>query len=159
MKTSALSSRHNYFEAFTAGLVIRHARGKTIDLTENVLLTNLVMNSADAHFNEQKMKASPFGKAVSYGGVNLSICIGLAAQDTAEQALAELGLDKIRFTAPVFHGDTLHAYSEVLAVNESDRADAGIVHFKHWAINQFDKVVCEGERRVLLKRISHWGDK
>jgi acyl dehydratase len=37
-----------------------------------------------------------------------------------------------------------------------DRADAGLVTFKHWGRNQHDDVVCELERTVLLKRRSHW---
>ena len=37
--------------------------------------------------------------------------LGLASQDTVENALAELGLDKIRLRAMVFRGDTLYAYS------------------------------------------------
>lgn len=159
MKLAALTGTNNYFEDFAPGTVIAHARGKTVGETENVLITNLVMNSADAHFNEHKMKDTPFGRRLSYGGVNLSLVIGLAAQDTAEQALAELGMDKIRFTAPVFHGDTLSAYSEVLDAKDADRPDAGEVRFRHWGVNQYGKVVCEGERRVLLKRRSHWADR
>ena len=42
---SALTGDNNYFEDFVVGLVIRHARGKTVEVTENVLITNLVMNS------------------------------------------------------------------------------------------------------------------
>lgn len=141
-----------FFEDFRAGLVIRHARGKTVGPTENVLITNLVMNSADAHFNEHKMQSTPFGKILSYGGVNMSIVIGLAAQDTAENAIAELGMDKMRFKAPVFHGDTLYAFSEVLELAEADRADAGIIRFRHWGVNQDDVIVFEGERTVLIRR-------
>lgn len=159
MKVSALTGSDNYFEDFTVGSVYRHARGKTVGETENVLITNLVMNSADAHFNEAKMNASPFGRRLSYGGVNLSLVLGLAAQDTAEQALQELGLDGIRFSNPVFHGDTLYAYTEVLEKQDSDRPDAGEIRFKHWGVNQHGHVVCEGERRALIKRRSHWADR
>jgi len=159
VKVSALTGKDNYFEDFAPGAVFAHARGKTVGETENVLITNLVMNSADAHFNEHKMKDSPFGRRISYGGVNLSLVLGLAAQDTAEQALVELGMDKIRFTAPVFHGDTLRAYSEVIETKDAGRTDAGEVRFRHWGVNQYGKVVCEGERRVLLKRRSHWAGR
>ena len=149
---SALTGNDNYFEDFTVGLVIKHARGKTVEVTENVLITNLVMNSADAHFNADKMSKTPFGKPLSYGGVNMSIVLGLAAQDTAENAIAEIGMDKMRFKSPVFHGNTLYAYSEVLNVKDSERDDAGIIVFKHWGVNQDDKIVFEGERTVLMKK-------
>ncbi|HLK23627.1 MAG TPA: hypothetical protein VKT30_03110, partial [Caulobacteraceae bacterium] len=61
---------------------------------------------------------------------------------------------------PVVHGDTLYAYSEVLSAEPSpERQDAGVVTFRHWGVNQDDKVVFEGERTMLIKRRSHWGDK
>jgi acyl dehydratase len=85
--------------------------------------------------------------------------IGLATQDTAEQALAEVGLDGLRFLSPVVPGDTLSAYTEVLEVRDAEREDAGIVRFKHWGLKQDQTVVFEGEREVLVKRRSHWADR
>ena len=119
MKLSDLTGRTNYFEDFIVGQVIRHARGKTLEGLENVLITNLVMNTAQGHFNEHAMRKSPYGGRLSYGGVNFSLCMGLAMQDTGENALAELGMDNIRLMSPVIHGDTLYAYSEVLAKEDA----------------------------------------
>ena len=148
-----------WFEDYAVGERMRHARGTTIGEVENQLVTKLVMNTADAHTNEAKMKESPFGRRIVFGLVTGSIVIGLATQDTAENALAELRLDKLRFRAPVFHGDTLTAYTEVLALRDADRADAGVVRFKHWGAKEDGTIVFEGEREVLLKRRSHWGAK
>ena len=159
MKLADLTGRANYFEDFTVGQVIRHARGKTLEALENVLITNLVMNTAQGHFNEHQMKSSPYKGRLSYGGVNFSLVMGLAMQDCGENALAELGMDNIRLMNPVVHGDTLYAYSEVLSVEDSDREDAGVVTFRHYGVNQDDKQVFEGDRRMLIKRRSHWGDK
>jgi itaconyl-CoA hydratase len=159
MKISDLTGKDNYFEAFEVGQVIRHARGKTIEGLENVLITNLVMNTAQAHFNEDSMRTSPYGGRLSYGGVNFSVVMGLAMQDTGENALAELGMDNIRLLNPVVHGDTLYAYSEVLSVEAGDREDAGVVTFRHYGVNQDDKVVFQGDRRMLIKRASHWADR
>ncbi len=33
------------------------------------------------------------------------------------------------------------------------------MRFKHYGVNQDDKNIFEGERTVLIKRRSHWGDK
>ena len=149
---SRLTGRGNYFEDFEVGDRYRHARGTTIGEVEGQLLTKLVMNTAQAHFNEHAMKASPYGKRLVFGLITGSIIIGLATQDCAEQAIAELALDKLRFTAPVFHGDTLYAYTEVLAKDDGDRADAGIVRFKHTGVKDDGSIVFEGERTVLIKR-------
>lgn len=159
MKLHELTERDNYFEDFTVGDVIKHVRSKTLEPLEQVLITNLVMNTASGHFDEEVMKSHPAGKRLSFGGVNISMFVGMASQDTAENAIAELAMDKIRLQGPVFHGDTLTAYTEVLEVGPSDREDAGIVRFKHYGTKQDGSIVFEGERTVLIKRRSHWGER
>lgn len=159
MKLGLLTERDNYFEDFTVGEVIKHVRSKTLEPLEQVLITNLVMNTASGHFDEEVMKSHPAGKRLSFGGVNISMFIGLASQDTAENAIAELGMDKIRLQGPVFHGDTLTAYTEVLELAPADSEDAGVVRFKHYGAKQDGSIVFEGERTVLMKRRSHWGDR
>jgi len=146
----SLTGNNNYFEDFTVGQVIRHARGKTMCENDNVGITLQVLNTAEAHFNEDAMKDT-FGKRLQFGGVTIAMVIGLTTQDTAENSVRELSLDKIRLKTSVFHGDTLYAFSEVL---ESDSLDekSGIVKFRHWGINQNDDIVFEGERRVQIKK-------
>lgn len=156
---AALTGKDNYFEDFTVGDRYEHARGKTVTEMDGVLITNLVMNTAQGHFNEHQMASSPQGQRIVFGGVTISMVIGLAMQDTGEQALAELGLDKIRLRSPVFHGDTLYAFSEVLAKADGDRPDAGVVTFRHWGQNQHGRPVFEGERRVLIKKRTHWAGR
>ena len=155
-KLANLTSNDNYFEDFEIGQTIRHARGKTITELENVNITNMVMNTAQGHFNLDQMQKTPVGRILCYGGVNFSIVLGLASQDTVENALAELGLDNIKLTNMVFHGDTLYAYTRVIDKRESDRDDAGIVVFKHWGVNQNKEQVAEVERTALIKKKSHW---
>ena len=145
-----LTGNHNYFEDFTPGLVIRHTRGKTMCENDNVGITLQVLNTAEAHFNEDAVKES-FGKRLQFGGVTIAMVIGLAMQDTGENAIRELGLDQIRLKASVFHGDTLYAFSEVRETREMDDA-SGEVLFKHWGLNQNDEIVFEGLRRVQIAK-------
>lgn len=153
---ASLTGSGNYFEDFEVGDRLRHVRGKTVGEFENQILTHLVMNTAHAHFNEAAMADSPWGQRLVFGLVTGSIVVGLATQDVAENALAELGLEGLRFLAPVFHGDTLWAYSEVVDKEDGDRDDAGIVVFRHHGYKHDGTKVFEGERRVLLKRRSAW---
>ena len=46
-----------------------------------------------------------------------------------------------------------------LQKSDSDRIDAGIVRFRHYGVNQDDKLCVEAERTVLLKRKSHWSQR
>jgi acyl dehydratase len=156
MDTQALTGRANYFEDFEVGAVIKHARGKTVTPLENVLITNLVMNTAQGHFNEDMMTKGGGPGVIVYGGVNFSMVLGLAAQDCCENALAELGLDNVRLSKPVLHGDTIYAYSEVLDATPAEQDDAGLVTFRHYGFNQRDEQIVQVDRKVLLKRRSHW---
>jgi acyl dehydratase len=94
-----------------------------------------------------------------FGLITASIVFGLSSQDTAEHALAELGCTGLRFRSPVHHGDTLYAYTEVLSTVPAERDDAGVVRFHHWGVLHDGRVVFEGERSVLVKRRSHWGNR
>ena len=99
------------------------------------------MNTAQAHWNEEVMTGSPLGDGrLVFGLITGSMTVGLTSQDTAENALAEVGLDKVRFTSPVHHGDTITAFTEVLAVDDApDHDDAGLVRFKHWGATNTDR--------------------
>jgi itaconyl-CoA hydratase len=156
---SSLTGRTNFFEDFSVGDVYEHARGKTIEGLENVLITNLVLNTAQAHFNEDLAQTLEQKHRITFGGVTASVIIGLAMQDTGENAVEELALDKVRFRVPVLHGDTLYAFSEVIDKEEEPiesrgHINVGLVHFRHWGVNQRGETVFEGERRVLLKKRS-----
>src|SRR5258706_3194252 len=152
---SQLTSHRGYFEDFEVGQKMRHARGTTIGEVENQMVTKLVMNTADAHYNEQKAQSTPFGHRVVFGLVTGSVVIGLSTQDTAEQALAELRLDKLRFRPPVNHDDSLTAYTDVLGKRDADREDAGIVRFKHWGMKQDGTAVFKDQRELLINLPSH----
>jgi itaconyl-CoA hydratase len=154
---STLTGKSNFFEDFTVGEVYEHARGKTVEGLENVLITNLVLNTAQAHFNEDLAQSLEQKHRITFGGVTASIVIGLAMQDTGENAIEEVGLDRVRFRVPVLHGDTLYAFTEV--VNKEDEPgdsrghqNVGLVCFRHWGVNQRGETVFEGERRVLIKK-------
>lgn len=135
-----------YAEEFTVGDRFRHARTRTITDLDLNGLTLLVMNSAVGHFSDHAMSDTEFEERINFGGMSLSLTVGLATQDTTGQLVREIGLTDIRFPAPVKRGDTLGAATEVLEVT-----DTGEVAFRHLGINQRDEVVCDVVRRVQLR--------
>ncbi len=150
----------NYFEDFNVGDTLVHQRGRTITEADNHMFTSLVMNTAELHFNQNLVDKEPAtyynARRVVYGGVVLAFTVGLASQDTSENAIAELEMDNGRHTNPVFHGDTIYAESTVLEKRDADRPDAGIVKFKLEGKKPDGTVVVEIERTVLVKRKSHY---
>jgi len=145
-----------YAEDFQAGDRFRHARTRTVTDLDLNGLTLLVMNTACGHFSDQEMLDTPFGERINFGGLTLSLTIGLAIQDTSGQAVREIGLDDVRFAVPVRHGDTIGAATEVLAVEPAgEQAD---VTFRHHGINQRGEIVCHATRTVRVRtRAAHAG--
>lgn len=162
LRLARLAGRDNYYEDFALGALYRHQRGKTVTALENVWLTHMTMNTAQAHFNADMMAKEGFGpvpppaEILVYGGVSCALVCGLAQQDCCEQALCEQAIRSLSLKAPVAHGDTLYACSEVLEKKAAARPDAGLVCFRHYGLNQKDELVLEVVREVLLKRRSHW---
>ena len=152
MSKAAQVSGSRYFEDFAVGDIYKHFRGKTVKESDAVTICNMVLNSASGHFNDDIMSATAIGESIVYGGVTISMVIGLAAQDTAGNAIREIGMDNIKLVSPVKHGDTLYAYSEVLDMQDHD--DGGVVRFRHYGVNHDDRLVFQGERTVLMKKRS-----
>jgi len=148
----SLTSQNTYFEDYEIGAVYKHFRGKTIKESDAVTICNMVMNTAQGHFNDHMMANTPIKESLVYGGVTISMTIGLAAQDTAENMIREIGMDNIKLKSPVKHGDTIYAFTEVLGKEDTNEQGGGVVHFKHYGVNQREVVVFEGERKALIKK-------
>jgi itaconyl-CoA hydratase len=140
-----------WLEDFVEGETIAHARGKTIGEVETSVLALLGMNTAQGHFNDDWMRDHEFGRRVVFGGLVLAVTIGLAYADTCEHAVAELVVERVRFRAPVFIGDTLYTRTLVAATGEAG-PDAGEVVFEHRGVNQDGVTVCEVRRRARIAR-------
>jgi len=139
-----------YAEDFVVGARFRHSRTRTItDLDLNGLTLN-VMNTAVGHFSEQYMADSPFGGRINFGGLTLSLTIGLATQDVSGQAVREVGMDDIAFPAPVKHGDSIGAATEVVAV-EPDGEGLAVVSLRHYGVNQRGEIVCQATRKIQVR--------
>ena len=151
---SPLLTSHGWLDDFRVGQRIRHARAATIGEVEGAFLSKIVVNTAQGHWNEHFLKDTPLGSGrLVFGLLTASVVFGLASVDTSEHAIAELGCTAMRFRAPVHHGDTIEAFTEVLDITDAPRrGDAGVVRFQHWGRNQDSVVVFEGQRLVLIKR-------
>jgi itaconyl-CoA hydratase len=145
-----------WFEDFTPGQRMRHARAATVGEFEGSMPAKQVMNTAQAHFNDHFLADSSLDLGddrIVFGLSTASLVYGLASQDTAEHAVAELGWSRLRFLAPVHHGDTIEAFTEVVSAEPGATAESpGIVGFRHWGRRQDGVVVFEGERTTLMRR-------
>ena len=136
--------RGRFYEDFEIGDVYRHPLGRTVTEADNTWFTLLTMNTNEAHFNAEVGKASEFGRPLVVSSLTIAIAIGQSVTDTTQNAFANLGLDKLTLSHPVFAGDTLFSESLVLSKRESgSRPEAGIVTIKTHTLNQHgDEVLC-----------------
>ena len=116
-KTKELGPNHyrenfgRYFEDFEIGDIYEHRPGKTITEYDNHLFTLMTMNTHPIHFDAEYGKGTEFGKNLVVSPYTLSLLIGMSVSDCSQKAIANLGMDDVKFTAPVFHGDTLYSLS------------------------------------------------
>ncbi len=116
------------YEHFTVGDVYKHRPGRTISETDNTWFTLLTMNTHPLHFDAAYAAESEFGRLLVNSCLTLSMVVGMSVSDLSQKAIANLGWDKIKLTAPVFIGDTIYSESQVLAKRESrSRPSQGIV--------------------------------
>jgi len=147
------ASAGRYFEDFTIGEVYEHRPGRTISEADNTWFTLLTMNQHPLHFDAAYAAKSEFGQPVVNSCLTLSIVAGMSVADVSQKAIANLGWNDIRLTAPVFVGDTIYAESEVIAKRESkSRPTQGVVTVRTTGRKADGTVFIGYERTVLVPK-------
>ena len=145
-----------YLEDFTIGDVYEHRPGRTISETDNTWFTLLTMNTHPLHFDAAYCAKTEFGRPLVNSCLTLAIVAGMSVSDLSQKAIANLGWDKVRLTAPVFAGDTIYAESEVLDVRESrSRATQGVVTVRTTGKKADGTVFMTYERSILVPKRGH----
>ena len=143
-----------YLEDYEAGDIFRHWPGKTVTEAEDHMFCLLTMAASPLHVDRHfAATETEFGKNIVVGTYIYSLLLGMSVPDISGRAVANLGVDELRHIAPLFHGDTLYATSEVLDVRPSkSRPGQGILRVRTDGHNQDGVKVCTFTRAVLLPR-------
>lgn len=142
-----------YYEDFKVGDIYEHRPGRTLTEADNTWFTLLSMNTHPMHFDKQYGARSEFGDCIVSSPLTIAVIAGMSVTDLSQKAIANLGWNDIKLTAPVYAGDTLYAESEVFAKRESkSRPTQGIVTVKTAGYNQDKKLVCSFERIMLIPK-------
>jgi acyl dehydratase len=128
----------------------RVSPGRTITETDVVHYCMLTGNWLAIHSDTEYAKTTRFGQRVVQGGLVYSIVHALIPFDP-EVVEAFYGADKLRFLAPTFIGDTLHATTEISALRDKG-SDHGVATMLLCAINQNTKKVMSCEFSLLVRR-------
>jgi len=137
-----------YVDEISVGDTSR-SRARTITESD---LTAFAMFSGDWHpihtDVEYATADARFGQRIAHGALVLSVALGLVEfWPPAMQAF--YGLDRLRFVAPTFIGDTIHVETEVLSITRRDDGEA-VVAYRFDVRNQRDDVVMASELKALV---------
>lgn len=140
-----------YFEDYGVDAVTV-SRGRTITEADIVNFAGLSGDFVELHVNAEYAKNGPFGRRIAHGALIFSVSTGLLMQmqHDPEAIVAFYGVDRMRFTAPVFIGDTIHLSRRVLE-KQLKNAERGVVAFENTVLNQDAKPVLVYIARLMLK--------
>ena len=125
-----LSGSHFRFGDYSAGERIDHVDGMTVEEAEHQIATRLFQNTAKVHFNQHTEGQGRFGRRLIYGGHVISLARALSFNGLGN-AFHIAGINGGRHVAPLFAGDTVYAWSEVLDTAEIEgRTDVGALRLR-----------------------------
>jgi 2-methylfumaryl-CoA hydratase len=108
-----LAGSEHCWRDYSAGERIDHVDGMTIEEAEHQMATRLYQNTAKVHFNNHTEAKGRFGKRIIYGGVTISLARALSFNGLGN-AFHLAAINGGRHVAPLFAGDTVYAWSEIL---------------------------------------------
>ena len=142
-----------HLEDFTAGQVLT-TPGRTITETDVVAFAAWTGDANQVHTDAEFAAGTRYGQRIVHGMLGASLCLGLIARTGIFEgtAVALLGIDGWRFTAPVFIGDTLTCTVEILGARPTSKGTYGVVERQVTLRNQRGETVQEGRMDVMVLR-------
>ena len=125
-----LAGSPHRFGDYATGERIDHVDGMTVEEAEHQIATRLYQNTARVHFNQFIEGQGRFGRRLVYGGHVISLARALSFNGLAN-AFHLAGINGGRHVAPLFAGETVFAWSEVLGVADvPGRHDVGALRLR-----------------------------
>lgn len=122
------------------------SRGRTVTETDVVSFMMLTGNWVEIHSNVEFAKDTKFGQRIVQGSLVLAMSQGLFT--TGRAVAAFYGLDRLRFTTPVFIGDTIKV--ECALISKADKNETfGLATWEMRVTNQRDELVQRSEYTYL----------
>jgi 2-methylfumaryl-CoA hydratase len=118
------------FKDYEVGEKIDHIDGVTVEEAEHMIATRLYQNTARIHFNQFIEGQGRFGRRLIYGGHVISLARALSFNGLAN-AFHVAAINGGRHVAPLFAGNTVFAWSEILGKSElPQRSDLGALRVR-----------------------------
>lgn len=143
---------NKYFEEFELNEV-RETTGRTITETDIVMHAGQTGDFFPHHMDAEWCKTQPFKQRMAHGTLIFSVAVGLTANHINELAMT-YGYEKLRFTKPVFIGDTIKVKITITELKDHKKPGFGLVTEKVETFNQNQELVMVCEHILLAKKKS-----
>lgn len=142
-----------YFEEFKIGETII-AGGRTISRADLNSYISISGNDSETHMNKITCQESGHPDQVVHGGILFAIQDGLAGSLMQAATGSLYGYDRIRFTSPVYPGDTLSLAVTIKDKEEYDKK-RGLVVFERKMNDQNDELCMIATSKHLVLKKPH----
>lgn len=139
-----------YFEEFNIG-DIRTTLGRTITETDFVIHAGQTGDFFPHHMDAEWCKKQPFKQRIAHGTLIFSVAVGMTAHVINEVAMT-YGYERLRFTKPVFIGDTIQVKITISAKKDHKKPNYGIVTELVEVFNQNEELVMLCEHMLLTEK-------
>lgn len=139
-----------YFEEFEVGRKMV-TRARTVTEADIVQFASLTGDFNPMHTDAEYMKKHMLGQRVAHGLLTVSFAVGQIYQlGFMERTVLAFRSFEVKFSLPVFIGDTIRAEVTVSEVKEARRMGGGWVTSDVKILNQEDKAVVTGVLSILI---------
>jgi 2-methylfumaryl-CoA hydratase len=155
------SGSGDLWDDYAPGERIDHVDGMTVEEAEHMLATRLYQNTAKVHFNQYEQAGDRFGRRLIYGGHVISLARALSFNGLAN-AFHVAAINAGRHVAPLFAGDTVYAWSEILDKQPLEgREDVGALRVRSFATKdlpcaEFPGVIEDGHADGVILDLDYW---
>jgi len=141
-----------FFEDFSVGQRLLHAIPRTVHGGDIALYMALTGERTALASSTEVARSLGFMREVVPDLLVFHIVFGKSVPDISHNATANLGYADVRFTRPVYPGDTLVAESEVIGLRELSSGDGGVVYVRTRGTNQKSQDVLTFVRWVMVPK-------
>ena len=139
-----------FFEDFAID-TSRETMGRTITETDIVIHAGETGDFFPHHMDEEWCKTQPFKKRIAHGTLVFSVAIGLTANHINEVSMT-YGYERLRFTKPVFIGDTIKVKISIKEKKDHKKPGYGLVTEAIEVTNQHNEVVMVCDHILMVQK-------
>jgi acyl dehydratase len=140
------------WEDFPVGRTVKTS-ALTVTESHLVQFAGLTGDYYPVHTDAEWAAKSPFKQRIAHGPLTFALAVGCMYQSQfyGDAILAWLGADRIRATAPVFIGDTVHVVATVTGSRPAKDPSRGVVNLDYEVRNQRDENVMLLSLTMLMR--------